>query len=76
MVFYGTERERSVRAMTNARVVVTTYGVVTSEHAKEDSPLFAVNFFRVVLDEAHLIKSRTTAVSRGECARVCVCRAE
>ena len=29
------------------------------------SSLFGVSFHRVVLDEAHMIKSRTTAVARG-----------
>ncbi|KAI9184504.1 DNA helicase rad5 [Blastocladiella emersonii ATCC 22665] len=52
------------------RVVVTTYGVVQAEHerpknAGSPAPLFAREWHRVVLDEAHTIKSPTTLTTRA-----------
>ena len=32
---------------------------------KEDSPIHAINFHRIILDEAHSIKSRTTGVAKA-----------
>ena len=49
-------------------VVLTTYGTLSSEYSNYESgghsPLFGVSFYRIVLDEAHMIKSRTTAVAK------------
>ncbi|KAF7307476.1 DNA repair protein [Mycena indigotica] len=50
------------------KVVVTSYGVLASEHAKVDkskSPLFEVEWLRVVLDEAHACKSRTSKTAKA-----------
>ena len=59
-------------------VVVTTYGTVAAEYAKwtltkELTPLFNVRWFRVVLDEAHIVRNRRTnssvAVAHLQCER-------
>ncbi|VDB84343.1 unnamed protein product [Peniophora sp. CBMAI 1063] len=55
-------------------VVVTSYGVLASEHAKvgktgiKASPLYRTEWLRVVLDEAHHTKSRTSKASKAVCA--------
>ncbi|KAF8512694.1 SNF2 family N-terminal domain-containing protein [Gautieria morchelliformis] len=55
-------------------VVITSYGVVGSEWAKHESsnrhssPLFQVEWLRVVLDEAHNCKSRLSRSARACCA--------
>jgi DNA repair protein RAD5 len=52
-------------------VLITTYGVLMSEWTKVqanstcESPLFNVEYWRVVLDEAHQIKNRTTKTSQA-----------
>ena len=89
----GGDRAGSVQALCDVDVVLTTYGIVSSEYSRAvrdgGSPngdaagdpgdgmavepvsrdlsgtIFGVRFHRVVLDEAHMIKSRTTNVARG-----------
>jgi len=39
--------------------------LLASQQAQLNGTIFGVHFHRVVLDEAHMIKSRTTAVARG-----------
>ncbi|KAI0640000.1 SNF2 family N-terminal domain-containing protein [Trametes polyzona] len=49
-------------------VVITSYGTLVSEHAKHEkqpSPIFEVEWLRVVLDEAHHIKSRTSKSAKA-----------
>ncbi|EJD52191.1 hypothetical protein AURDEDRAFT_159046 [Auricularia subglabra TFB-10046 SS5] len=53
-------------------VVVTSYGVLASEHARMNDnytpPVFAVDWLRVVLDEAHNCKSRLSKTAKAVCA--------
>ncbi|KAF7310688.1 DNA repair protein [Mycena chlorophos] len=54
--------------VTKIKVVITSYGVLASEHAKLDkskSPLYEVEWLRVVLDEAHACKSRTSKTAKA-----------
>ncbi|KAH9486419.1 DNA repair protein RAD5 [Psilocybe cubensis] len=53
------------------KVVVTSYGVLASEHAKMDrsskvkSPIFEICWLRIILDEAHACKSRTSKTAKA-----------
>lgn len=48
------------------KVVLTTYGMVSSEHkSKQSGGLFSVKFDRIVLDEAHNIKNRNTQAAKS-----------
>ncbi|TFK26658.1 DNA repair protein RAD5 [Coprinopsis marcescibilis] len=50
------------------RVIVTSYGVLASEHAKSEkykSPIFEIEWLRVVLDEAHACKSRSSKTAKA-----------
>eukprot|EP00041_Stephanoeca_diplocostata_P035931 m.1285333 g.1285333 ORF g.1285333 m.1285333 type:complete len:982 (-) comp24780_c0_seq32:2645-5590(-) len=59
-------------------IVLTTYGVVAAEFANAESSdsntkrvrggLHDVHFFRIVLDEAHLIKNRLSLTNKACCA--------
>lgn len=62
-----------------ADVVLTTYGIVSSEAprfgsdgklAKDGGPLFDVEWRRVILDEAHSIKNKTTKSAKA-CFQLC-----
>lgn len=70
VVHYGAERAGGASdAFTGADVVLTTYGVVSSEMgavARGAPPrLHAPRWRRVVLDEAHLIKNKETETARA-----------
>ncbi|KAJ4485680.1 RAD5-like protein [Lentinula aciculospora] len=50
------------------RIIVTSYGTLASEHAKAEksrSAVFDVEWLRVVLDEAHSCKSRTSKTAKA-----------
>ncbi|KAG6868573.1 hypothetical protein C0993_001020, partial [Termitomyces sp. T159_Od127] len=53
------------------KVVITSYGVLASEHARSEksnssrSPVFEIVWLRVILDEAHSCKSRTSKTAKA-----------
>ncbi|KAK0481797.1 P-loop containing nucleoside triphosphate hydrolase protein, partial [Armillaria novae-zelandiae] len=67
----GTVKVQIVGANTSIKVIVTSYGVLVSEHAKSEkssswsSPIFETEWLRVVLDEAHACKSRTSKTAKA-----------
>ncbi|EPQ60320.1 hypothetical protein GLOTRDRAFT_112995 [Gloeophyllum trabeum ATCC 11539] len=73
IVWHGSNRsdlEAALDSEDNADVVITSYGVLTSEHAKSDksskqSPVFQTEWLRVILDEAHHCKSRLSKTARA-----------
>ncbi|KAJ3021634.1 DNA helicase rad5 [Thoreauomyces humboldtii] len=69
---YGSERTLTVSDLTKRNapdVVITSYGVVSSEggeaKGKKPSLIFGVEWFRVVLDEAHWIKNKQTWMAKS-----------
>jgi len=61
-VYYGNTRD--AKDMQGADIVLSTYGVVSSDYDKL-GPLFKMNWHRVVLDEAHNIRSRLTLMAKS-----------
>ncbi|KAK6144272.1 hypothetical protein DH2020_021092 [Rehmannia glutinosa] len=77
-VHYGPSRSKDPKILAQSDIVLTTYGVLTSEFSTENADdnggLFSVRWFRVVLDEAHTIKSSKSQTSIAAAALVADCR--
>lgn len=71
-VHYGQNRPKEASFIGQSDIVLTTYGVVASEFSTESSTenggLYSVHWFRVVLDEAHMIKSSKSLISLAAAA--------
>ncbi|XP_044482430.1 DNA repair protein RAD5A isoform X2 [Mangifera indica] len=77
-VHYGPGRQKDANILVESDVVITTYGILTSEYSLENiennGGLHSVQWFRVVLDEAHIIKSSKSQISIAAAALVADCR--
>ncbi|CAK8535333.1 unnamed protein product [Lathyrus sativus] len=73
-VHYGQSRPKDAKSLAQCDVVITTYGVLasdfSSENAENNGGLFSIRWFRVVLDEAHTIKSSKSQVSMAASALI------
>lgn len=69
-VYHGPSRIQDVQQLAKFDVVFTTYGTVASEWAdalKKKKALASLNWFRIVLDEAHTVRNSTTRSAKGAC---------
>lgn len=73
-VYYGNEKKTNLQRLLGTKgapdVIVTSYGTVLSEYTKlkasnEDGGLFSIEFYRIILDEAHYIKNRLSKTARA-----------
>ena len=72
-IYHGGNRTNNVDDLAKYDIVITTYAIVASEYfgrisKNKASPLFNTNFFRIVLDEAHMIREQATRQSQAICA--------
>ncbi|KAL3451843.1 SNF2 family N-terminal domain-containing protein [Aspergillus insuetus] len=81
LMYYGNEKAVDLRELCSINnseapnVIVTSYGTVLAEHRQHltalasgawtQGTLFSVDFFRVILDEAHIIKNRRSKTARA-----------
>jgi DNA repair protein RAD5 len=81
MVYYGSDKAANLQRLCSAsnganapNVVITSYGVVLSEYtqiAKDDGNhgshggIFSLDYFRIILDEAHFIKNRQSKTAKA-----------
>lgn len=81
MVYYGNEKTANLQALcceansaSAPHVIITSYGVVLSEFNQvaarngdraTHGGLFSLNYFRVILDEAHHIKNRQSKTAKA-----------
>ncbi|THX08226.1 hypothetical protein D6D18_01875 [Aureobasidium pullulans] len=81
LVYYGTEKNVNLKTLcceANAssapNVIITSYGTVLSEYNQvvaaggdrgSSGGLFSIEYFRVILDEAHSIKNRQSKTARA-----------
>ena len=73
-VYHGGSRCHDMDILSTKDVIITTYSIVSSELYRRkgkptvSSPFLNMNFFRVVLDEAHMIREQLTLVSQAICS--------
>lgn len=71
-VHHGPKRARSFKELKKYDVVITTYQTLSSEHADSEGDLkvgcFGLNWYRIILDEAHSIKNRNAKATKAACA--------
>lgn len=63
-VYYGRDRVKEFTMhKTKFNIILTTYGLVTSECKRKKGLLFTLKYYRIILDEAHVIKSQGTGIN-------------
>ena len=72
-IYHGGSRITDIDELAKFDIVITTYSIVSSDFTgrgkrKDVNPLFHSNFFRIVLDEAHMIREQSTRQSQAICA--------
>ncbi|KAK1990726.1 SNF2 family domain-containing protein [Colletotrichum falcatum] len=60
VVYHGPKRDKDIDRIKNSNIVVTTYNTLAAEYEKKSSPLHKIGWYRVVLDEAHVIRRPAT----------------
>ncbi|KAJ6700161.1 TRANSCRIPTION TERMINATION FACTOR 2-RELATED [Salix purpurea] len=63
-MYYG-ERTREVEELKKHDIVLTTYSTLAAEDPWEDAPVKKIDWYRVILDEAHVIKNANSQQSRA-----------
>ena len=72
-IYHGAGRIKDTKKLAEYDLVITTYGSVASEfnHRSKKKhgiyPLEEINWFRIVLDEAHMIREPSTQQSKAIC---------
>ncbi|KAK0707849.1 SNF2 family N-terminal domain-containing protein [Lasiosphaeris hirsuta] len=62
--YHGPLRQRNIDAIARADLVVTTYNTLATEYANKKSLLHKIHWYRLVLDEAHIIRRQSTIFYR------------
>lgn len=72
-IYHGPNRIKDINKLAEFDLVITTYGSVASEFGHRGKqkagtyPLEEMNWFRIVLDEAHMIREQSTQQSKAIC---------
>lgn len=72
-IYHGGTRCRDIEQLSQYDLIITTYGSVASECNRRVKgkpgpyPLEELNWFRIVLDEAHMIREQSTLQSKAIC---------
>ncbi|KAK9770337.1 putative SWI/SNF-related matrix-associated actin-dependent regulator of chromatin subfamily A member 3-like 1 [Seiridium cardinale] len=72
-IYHGPNRIKDAKKLTDYDLVITTYGSVSSElrarhrGLKGPHPLEEISWFRIALDEAHMIREQSTLLFKAIC---------
>jgi SNF2 family DNA or RNA helicase len=69
-IYHGSNRTKDFEELMKYDIVLTTYSVVAADFgsSKSTKPLMSIDWFRIVLDEAHMIRTQSTRQSQAICA--------
>ncbi|KAK9465752.1 SNF2 family N-terminal domain-containing protein [Lipomyces arxii] len=67
LIYHGASRTKSESNLKTYDVVITTYQLVASENLS-NGLLFKLDWWRIILDEAHTIKNKSSQSAQGACA--------
>lgn len=70
-VYHGSNRTQDLDELDQYDVIITSYNIVGVEHTNANSQYKALgklNWYRIVLDEAHTIRNQGTAYFKSACA--------
>ena len=68
LVYHGQRRKNDFTQSEEFHLIITTYSTLVSEWSSKSSLLHQRVWYRVILDEAHFIKDRSTKRFRAVCA--------
>lgn len=63
--YHGQSRETDVTKLRDADIIITTYHTLASDFATGKNPLNQFEWYRLVLDEAHIIRRQSTTLYRN-----------
>lgn len=67
VVHHGSNRQSVPKKLAKNDIVITTYNILSREH-KTNSTLYKINWKRVILDEAHIVRNHKSQASEAVCA--------
>ncbi|CAI6333481.1 unnamed protein product [Periconia digitata] len=62
--YHGSNRKVNFDKTCDADIIITTYHTLQSDCAKKDSPLHDIEWYRLVLDEAHIVRRQSSELYR------------
>ncbi|XP_011647072.2 transcription termination factor 2, partial [Pogonomyrmex barbatus] len=68
-VHHGSNRQNVPKRLAKNDMVITTYNILSREH-KSKSTLYKINWKRVILDEAHIVRNHKSQASEAVCGLV------
>lgn len=70
LVYHGRNRHIDPATLNTYDIIITTPSIITQEWNSKHDPLHAIEFYRIVLDEAHDIRTEKTRRSMAICALI------